>query len=90
MKKTYVAPESKLFVLKLDENIADSVSQGEDEISGLFIISFTQNDNPCRGLYTNTPGAICSLGFEATFAEYYAQLQSYGMSELWGCLSLGL
>lgn len=88
MKKTYVVPESKLFVLKLNENIADSVVQGEDEVSGLFIISFTQKDNPCRGLYTNTPGAICDLGMEATFAEYYAQLKSYGKAELWGCLSM--
>ncbi len=88
MKKTYVVPESNLFVLKLNENIADSVIQGEDEVSGLFIISFTQNETPCRGLYTGIPGAICDLGMEASFAEYYAQLKSYGKAELWGCLSM--
>ncbi len=88
MKKTYVAPESKLFVLKLSENIADSITQGDDLISGLFVITFTQNETPCRGLYSGIPGAICDLGMEATFAQYYAQLQSYGMGELWGCLSI--
>ena len=88
MKKTYVVPESKLFALKLSENIADSVTQGDDEVSGLFIISFTQGETPCRGLYTGVPGAICDLGMEATFSQYYAQLQSYGKAELWRCLSM--
>lgn len=88
MKKTYVAPESKLYALKLNENIADSVEQGEDEVTGMFIISFKQDENPCRGLYTGVDGAKNTLGMEATFSQYYAQLQSYGKAELWGCLRL--
>jgi len=88
MKKTYVAPESKLFALKLNENIADSVNQGEDVVQGLFIISFTQSANPCRDLYTNIDGAKNSYGFDGTFSQYYAELQAYGKADLWGCLRL--
>ncbi len=88
MKKTYVAPESKLFALKLNENIADSVDQGEDITQGLFIISFTQNTSPCRGIYTDVAGAVNTLGMDANFSDYYAQLQGYGMADLWGCMRL--
>lgn len=88
MKKTYVAPESKLFALKLNENIADSVEQGEDSVQGMFIISFTQTTSPCRGIYTGVDGAKNTLGMEANFSDYYAQLQGYGKAELWGCLRL--
>lgn len=90
MKKTYVAPESKLFALKLNENIADSVEQGNDEVSGMFVISFTESSNPCRGLYTGVPNMINTLGMEAPFASYYAQLQGYNNADLWGCLTIKL
>lgn len=88
MKKNYVAPESKLYALKLNENIADSVEQGDDEVSGMFVISFTENTSPCRGLYSGIPNMENTLGMEATFAAYYAQLQGYGNADLWGCLTI--
>ena len=74
--------------MKLNENIADSVEQGDDEISGMFVISFTQDETPCRELYSGVPDMKNTLGMEATFAAYYAQLQSYGSAALWGCLKI--
>ena len=88
MKKSYVTPEAKLYALKLNENIADSVEQGDDEVSGMFVISFTEDTSPCRGLYSGVEEMENTLGMEASFAAYYAQLQSYGNAELWRCLTI--
>ena len=52
MKKQYIRPESQLFVINLEENIASSSSLGESEMSGTSVIKFTHGENGCRGYYT--------------------------------------
>lgn len=84
MKKTYVRPQSKLFSLKMKENIADSFGQDEDLTSGIFVITFTQTIEPCRKLYSGLENAINTLGDNASFMEYFAQLQSIGA---WACFT---
>lgn len=81
MKKTYVKPQSKLFSLKMKENIAVSTPV-EDEITDTFVISFTQNIEPCRKLYTGLESAPNTLGDNAPFMEYFYQLQALGA---WAC-----
>ncbi len=86
MKKSYVAPKSKLFALKMNENIADSVNQGEDIVQDFLIILFTQHTDPCRGVYTGVESAPNTLGNNATFGEYFDQLSSYAGATLWNCI----
>lgn len=88
MKKSYIPPKSKLYALKLNENIADSLSANEDEIVGTFIISFTQYVDPCRGVYTATETAVNTLGPNATFEAYFNEIKTYGGSGLWNCLRM--
>lgn len=51
MKKSYVAPESRLITISLDENIA--YSSGVDEVGGTISILFTDEIDGCRGKYTD-------------------------------------
>ncbi len=86
MKKSYVVPKSRLYALKMKENIADSVTQGDDVVNDFLIIMFTQNTDPCRGLYTGVESAPNTLGTNATFGEYFDELSAYGGAMLWHCI----
>ena len=75
MKKQYIQPESRLFVINLEENIASSGSIGNDEVSGNSIIKFTHGGNGCRDYYTGYQDAPNTKGPNASFGEYYEELE---------------
>lgn len=83
MKKKYIAPESKLIVINLNEGIAD-VSGGISEVSGSAVIRFTQNVDGCRGLYSGVNGAKVDPE-RTTFMQYYEELLSYGADVYFSC-----
>lgn len=83
MKKKYIAPESKLIVINLNEGIADA-SGGISEISGAAVIKFTQNIDGCRGLYTGFESAKVDPS-RTTFMEYYEELMGYGADVYFNC-----
>lgn len=83
MKKKYIAPESKLIVINLNEGIAD-VSGGISEVSGSAVIRFTQNVDGCRGLYSGVNGAKVDPE-RTTFMQYYEELLSYGADVYFNC-----
>ncbi len=82
MKKKYIAPQSKLFAINLNENIA--VSGGISEVSGSATIMFTQNIDGCRGIYTSVPSAEVHV-ISGTFFDYYQEIQSYGAEVYFKC-----
>lgn len=69
MKKNYIAPESKLIVVNLNENIA--YSSGIDEIGGTVSILFTESFDGCRDKYTDMLGVETS---GTGFLDYYEDL----------------
>ncbi|MBQ8228003.1 MAG: hypothetical protein IJZ88_03220 [Clostridia bacterium] len=69
MKKSYIAPESKLITISVSENIA--ISAGASEVGGAAIITFTEILENCRDLYTNLI-AVTTTGTE--FIDYYDNL----------------
>lgn len=73
MKKKYVAPESKLIALNLNESIA--ASAGDDVVGGMAVIQFKNVIDGCRELYT---GRIpVSNNLEGTdFIHYYNDFMS--------------
>lgn len=81
MKKSYIPPKSNLYVLRLEENIASSVGDqtgGGDTLEGLMIILFSHDISPCRKFYTGSQAAMNTKGDNATFWEYFSDLQSQG------------
>ncbi len=82
MKKKYVVPESKLFAVNMNENIA--ISGGASEISGSAIIRFTELVDNCRGIYTGCSGANVSEGL-TTFIDYYNDLLTKGAEVYYNC-----
>lgn len=50
MKKKYVAPESKLIALNLNESIA--ASAGDDTVGGMAVIQFKYVLDGCREMYS--------------------------------------
>ena len=69
MKKKYIAPESRLIVINLNEGIA-AVSGGISEVSGSAVIKFTHDLDGCRGYYTGVMSAkVQTPG--TSFMEYY-------------------
>lgn len=83
MKKQYIAPESKLISINLNEGIA-AVSGGISEISGSAIIRFTHGVDGCRGCYTGIETAIVDPSID-NFADYYNQLLTYGADVYFSC-----
>lgn len=83
MKKKYIAPESKLIVINLNEGIA-AVSGGISEVSGSAVIRFTHDIDGCRGRYTGVEGAKVSPTL-STFMEYYQEIMSYGAEVYFNC-----
>ena len=83
MKKKYIAPESKLIVINLNEGIAD-VSGGIAEVSGSAVIRFTQHMDGCRGLYSGVAGAVVTPTI-TTFMKYYEEMMSYGAEVYFNC-----
>lgn len=75
MKKTYVAPESKLFSINLRENIAasDSLYNGDDVINATAVIHFTHDTDPCRGMYTDLI-KVDKAKNSTNFLDYYTEL----------------
>ncbi|MBQ3045693.1 MAG: hypothetical protein IJO03_08310 [Clostridia bacterium] len=79
MKKKYIAPESRLFVLNIRENIAgsDSIFDGQDQIESNVVIRFTVDTDPCRMNYTDCETAPVRVTGTA-FKDYYGDLMEYG------------
>lgn len=83
MKKKYIAPESRLIVINLNEGIA-AVSGGISEVSGSAVIKFTHDLDGCRGYYTGVMSAkVQTPG--TSFMEYYDELMSYGAEAYFSC-----
>ena len=69
MKKKYVAPESKLIALNLNESIA--ASGGSSEIGGMAILKFYAKEDGCRALYTERVAVADHLIAGGEFIDYY-------------------
>ena len=70
MKKSYVAPESRLITVSLAENIA--YSSGIDEVGGTITIMFTEGFDGCRSRYTDLID-VKTTGTD--FMDYYVDLE---------------
>lgn len=89
MKKPYISPEAQLYSLKFEENIAvsgGSSSVGDDSVAGSMIILFSHAVSPCRGYYTGSTACPNTKGNNATFFEYFQDMQASGAPI--GCLQL--
>ena len=73
MKKKYVAPESKLIALNLNESIAASV--GDDVVGGMAVIQFKNVQDGCRELYTGRLSVSQNLP-GTDFIHYYNDLMT--------------
>ncbi len=71
MKKSYIAPESRLIKVSLAENIA--YSSGVDEVGGTISILFTDRIDGCRGKYTDLI-EVKTTGTD--FLDYYEDLNT--------------
>ncbi len=71
MKKSYIAPESRLITVSLAENIA--YSSGVDEVGGTISILFTDGMDGCRGKYTDLI-EVKTTGTD--FLDYYEDLNT--------------
>ena len=78
MKKPYVVPESRLFAINLNENIAASgqIYNGDDQISASAVIKFTQGMEPCRDVYTDLIDVSPEVKGQSSFLAYYNDLSS--------------
>ena len=76
MKKPYIIPESRLFTIDLNENIAasDLLFNGDDQVTATALIKFTFGTEPCRGKYTDT--IPVTVGNNASFMSYYNELNN--------------
>lgn len=83
MKKKYIAPESRLIAINMNEGIA-AVSGGISEVSGAAVIKFTHDMDGCRGYYTGIKeAAVKTAG--TTFLDYYNELMGYGAEAYFNC-----
>lgn len=81
MKKTYIRPESQLFLINLAENIAASGGSGSESGSGSdliqdgIVLHFSQYVDGCRGIYTNDLNAPVNVpansGIISYLTDYY-------------------
>ena len=82
MKKQYIAPESALFEINLNEKIAASVgSEGGSSISGSLTIYFTYGDGDCRDYYTDEKQAPVSV-INGSWIDYFLELHGMNMPEV--------
>ena len=80
MKKQYIRPESRLFVINLEENIASSSSIVSGGISGMGLIKFTHAGlGECRGFYTGDIAVGEGVGND--FFSYYFDLVTKTLSQ---------
>lgn len=78
MKKKYVRPESRLFVINFTESIASSSSISTSVLNGNAIIKFTHSGlGDCRKYYTGDMTAIVYASGN-NFMDYYNELDAYG------------
>ncbi len=79
MKKKYIVPESRLYVLNIQENIAgsDALYDGQDQIESNVVIKFTVDTDPCRVYYTDSDLAPVRVTGNL-FKDYYGDLMNYG------------
>ena len=87
MKKKYIRPESFLYSVAFDENIASSGGDGlgGDQISGAMVILFSHSVSPCRDYYTKSDKPV-SVPDGSSFVEYFMEMQSLNAPV--GCLQL--
>lgn len=80
VKKEYIAPESALYAINLNEKIAASPgdSVGDDMISGSVNIYFTHNGSGCRGYYYGEFEAPVSV-VNGSWIDYFFEL--HGMNK---------
>ncbi len=83
MKKKYIAPESRLIAINMNEGIA-AVSGGISEVSGAAVIKFTHDLDGCRGYYTGIMDAVVKTSSTA-FLDYYNELMAYGAEAYFNC-----
>lgn len=74
MKKKYVAPESKLIALNLNESIA--ISGGVSEVGGMAVLKFYSTHDGCRRLYTERVAVSEHLWAGGEFLDYYNDFMS--------------
>lgn len=82
MKKKYIVPESRLFAINMNENIA--ISGGVSEISGAAVIQFTSSKDGCRDYYTGIHSAEVNTN-GTSFSDYYKELYAYGSEAYYSC-----
>ncbi len=77
MKKKYVRPESFLYSIEFNENIASSSgdNEGSDSIGGGMVILFSQSISPCRDYYTKSEHAV-TVPPGSSFIQYFMEWQS--------------
>lgn len=76
MKKKYVRPESRLYVINLAENIASSGDDvSGDLVNGNMVIKFTSAVDGCRQHYTGDSTAIVTVNTNH-FVDYENELRS--------------
>ncbi len=87
MKKKYVRPESLLYSVAFDENIASSGGDtvGDDSIAGSMVILFSHDVTPCRTYYTKSDKLV-TVPENSSFVQYFLEMQSLGAPV--GCLQL--
>ncbi len=89
MKKKYIKPESFLYSVAFNENIAasdgGSDSVGDDSVAGSMIILFSQSVTPCRDYYTKSDKKV-TVPNGSSFVQYFLEMQSLGAPV--GCLFL--
>lgn len=79
MKKEYIAPESALYEINLNEKIAASVGgEGGSSISGSLTIYFTFEGGDCRGYYTDEFEAPVTV-VNGSWLDYFLEL--HGMNK---------
>ncbi len=83
MKKKYIAPESRLFTINMNESIA--ISGGHSEISGSAVIKFTHSIDGCKSYYTGDTTAPVGVT-SGRFGDYVLELRNYNnMNAYFNC-----
>ncbi len=88
MKKEYIKPQSILYSVEFNENIATSGgsdSVGDDSVAGSMVILFSQSVSPCREYYTKSDKKV-TVPDGSSFVQYFLEMQGLGAPV--GCLFL--
>lgn len=82
MKKEYVAPQSALYEINLNEKIAASIdNSGGSSISGSLTIYFTYGGNDCRDYYTDEMKAPVSVQ-NGSWIDYFLELHGMNLPDV--------